>query len=55
MPTAFAASDGTGKEKRLKITALETLRLGEFPKRAPNGKPDAGDPLYGYVQVGFQI
>ena len=31
------------------------LRLGEFPKHAPNGDPDAGDPVYAYAQVVFQF
>jgi hypothetical protein len=34
---------------------LTYLRLGEFPKRAPNGDPEAGDPGYAYLQLGFQF
>jgi hypothetical protein len=36
-------------------TGFAHLRLGEFPKNAPDGNPDAEDPVYVYVQVGFQI
>ena len=34
---------------------LAYLRLGAFPKRAPNGDPDAGDPLYGYFQLSLSL
>ena len=36
-------------------TGFAFLALGEFPKNVPNGNPDAGDPVYLYLQISLRI